>query len=156
MARDIPELPVDESGNGERLGTLRFDLADAPVLMHALMVQGNLAMMGCGGPKVEGRMRHYQRIFLEACPKGYEHLRRDEDLCDIAIAMVESETWSIHRKRRWQSSTEGPSVITVGSKRWETSTLEIADHDELAACIQAIAPLDCRRTERADELQNNW
>jgi hypothetical protein len=113
-------------------------------------------MMGCGGPKVEGRMRHYQRMFLEVCSKGYEHLRRAEDLCDIAIAMIDAETWSIHRKMRWRSETEAPSIITVGEKTWDTSTIEKQAHDELVACLQAIAPLDCTQVEHEDELQHSW
>lgn len=155
MARDIPELPINDSGNGGRIESLRFDIADAAVLMHAMMIAGNAAMMGSSS-KVEGRIRYYQRKFLEACPPGYQHLRREEDLSDIAIAMIDSKTWSIHRSRQYRSSTEGKTVITVGDKRWSTSELTPEQHDELKACINAIVPLDCEQVERDDEIKTNW
>ena len=54
--RDKSEHPIDETGNGERLRTLTFDIADAAMLMSAAMIGGNSIMM-CGRGKAEQRMR---------------------------------------------------------------------------------------------------
>lgn len=155
MGRDIREVPIDDSGNGGRIETLRFDIADAAVLMHAVMIAGNVAMMS-SSPQVEGRIRYYQRKFLEACPPGYEHLQSERDLTDIAIAMIDAKTWSIHRLRQFRSSSDGVTIITIGEKTWHTSMLESAQHKELEACINAIAPIDCQRVERGDDLKHDW
>lgn len=41
MNRDRTPLPIDTDGNGSRLATLTYDVADAPMLIHALAIGAN-------------------------------------------------------------------------------------------------------------------
>jgi len=153
--RDMSELPLDKNGNGDRIRTLEYDIADAPMLAHAMMIAANTAMM-CGGGKAENRLHHYKKQFLDTSPAGAKHLRREEDLCDIAIAMAAADTWSIHRSKRWSSDKDGEALITVGNRRWETWKISDEAYAELVQGLVQIAPCRCERIAREDEIARAW
>lgn len=145
---------LNKSGNGSRIRSIEFDLADAPVIAHALMIAANVAMMGQTEDS-EARLRFYRDQFLAVAPPGHKHLKSEEHLCDIAIQMDQSPTWSIHRmNERW--SEKGYSIITVGEHAWETYNLTMDEHEALSNCIASIAPLSCEKVEREDEKQKRY
>ncbi|MBS7671674.1 hypothetical protein [Croceicoccus gelatinilyticus] len=136
------ELPLEAEGNGERLRQIEFDQADAPMLLHALIIGANTALM-CGGRQATQRMAYYARLIRDLCPPGHEHLRREEDLCEIALAMREAPHWSFtFAPERWRSN--GEAIIRVGKKAWTSAYMITQPQaDELRGCIEAIAPLTC-------------
>ncbi len=139
------ECALDAEGNGARIHTLEYDIADAPMLRHAMSIAVATAMIG-GGGQSQARLRYYQRKFAELCPPGYQHLRREEDLSEIAIAMNDASDWSIeHKKRSW--SDEGEAIIRVGHQTWSVWNITTAHLEQLASCIDTISPLGCRRMD---------
>lgn len=155
MSRSRTPLPIDADGNGTRLATFIYDLADAPMLIHALAIGANTVMM-CGGGQAQHRMRWYRDQIAATAPPGWQHLPREEDLANIAIAMATAQRWSIHRKMRWTSDKTAPTIITVGDHEWTTFRLTAAEHDELAACIAAIAPITCEHVARDNDVARSW
>lgn len=145
MAIKREECPLDTEGNGTRIRTLEYDIADAPMLRHAMIIASNTALM-CGGRNAMGRFQYYRRKFTELCPPGYEHLRREEDLCEIAIAMTGAPCWSIQFvKQRWSSN--GPAIIRVSDNAWETLSLSPEAFSALSRCIETIAPVGCDKVD---------
>ena len=143
------EITLDTEGNGERIRSLEFDIADAPMLRHAMSIAVATAMM-CSGAQAQARLRYYQRKFTELCPPGYQHLRREEDLSEIAIAMNDAPTWSIEFEARpWRD--EGEAIIRVGSRSWSVWSISRPNLEQLTSCINAIAPLSCMQIDPTAE-----
>jgi hypothetical protein len=153
--RDMSELPIDESGNGERLRTLTFDFADAAMLYHAAMIGGNTVLM-CGGGKAENRMRYYQNKFREACPPGFEHFKREEDIAVIAIAMMDAERCTFQKIKRWPDDKEAKVEIAIGDRKWGNWGLTLEQCDEMLSCLKAICPMSCEIEVLEDQIKRGW
>jgi hypothetical protein len=152
--RERHELPIDEKGNGERLKTLTFDFADAAMLYHAVLIGKNTVMM-CGGGKATDRMQYYERMFREACPPGYQHFRREEDLANIAIAMMDADACLVKATRRYQSSDEHEVDVIIGKRKWNVSRLGNDQLTEIVSCLKAIAPMNCE-VNVEEEVTSRW
>ena len=152
--RDRNILPIDESGNGERIKSLSFDFADAAMLYHAVLIGGNTVMMGNGGKALQ-RMRYYEEKFREACPPGYKHFRREEDIANIAIAMMDAEKCHVIRTRRYSDSTEGELKIKAGKVAISTFVLKNEFLEEAIECLRLICPITCE-IEIEDVIERGW
>jgi len=148
-------LPIDRQGNGSNIHTLEFDIADAPMLAHAVLIGRNTVMM-CAGGKATQRMDYYLQKLMEVCPPGYKHLNREEDLCNIVVAMTQASSWSIWRKKKWENDKEGKTIIKVGDKLWSTWVITNEAHDEVISCLVAVAPMNCEREEAENEIERSW
>lgn len=153
--RDMSELPVDETGNGERLRTLTYDFADAAMLYSGMMIAANTVLM-CGGGKAENRMRYYQQKFREACPPGFEHFKREEDIANIAIAMMDAEKCTFQRVKRWSSDKDASVEIRIGDKKWDNWSKPIEECDAMLSCLEAICPLNCDIEVLEDKIEKGW
>lgn len=153
--RDMSELPISEEGNGERLRTLTYDFADAAMLYSAAMIGANTVMM-CAGGKAEQRMRYYQRKFLEACPPGYQHFQREEDIANIAIALMDAEACTFQKIKDYSSSKDAVAKIVIGEHSWESWSKTSAECDEMLSCLREICPLTCEITVLEDEIRRGW
>jgi hypothetical protein len=145
----ITPVPIDESGNNERLKTFTFDEADAPMLMRAISVGIATAMM-CGGKESIGRMKYYKEQLSQFCPAA-KYLDQETDLCEIVIAGTKSPTWSIQRVKRHHWSDQFKGKITVGDRSfslpWHTTEKEIVALTEM---LTHILPLTCEKVEVED------
>ncbi len=156
MPVDMSEYPLEVDGNGSRIRTLTFDEADALMLASAMMTASTTAMMSAnynGNMKAKNRLEHYRTMFLEVAPPGGKHLQRDTDLCEIVIAMMDQENWSIHQHRNRSWDKKGNSIVTVGDMTWETYSLTSEQHAELTQCLVNIAPMTCNKIEKEDTLE---
>ena len=79
MKPDLTPLPLDENGNGERLRTLVYDSADAPMLRRAMSLASATAMMGGGTTSIR-RLKHYQSEFEKDCHPGAKFMKRENDV----------------------------------------------------------------------------
>ena len=150
--RNGEELPVDQSGNGERLRTLTFDFADAAMLYHAASIAASTIMM-CGGGKAQARMLHYRAKFLEACPPGYQHFKHEEDIANIAIAMLDADKCTFQRIRKSYRDQTYDVAVQIGEKKWSSNLgIEHAETNEMLNCLKAIAPMNCE----IEELEDKW
>ena len=155
MKRDMSELPIDESGNGERLRTMTYDFADAAMLYHAMLIGGNTVLM-CGGGKAEQRMRYYQNRFREACPPGFERFKREEDIANIAIAMMDAERCTFQRIKNYSSDKDASVKITIGEKTWDNWSKPLSECDEMLSCLKAICPMTCEIEVLEDKIERGW
>jgi len=153
--RDMSELPIDESGNGERLRTLTYDFADAAILWSAAMIGANTILM-CSGGKAENRMRYYQQKFREACPPGFEHFNREEDIANIAIMMMDADKCTFQRIKRWSSDKDAAVEITIGEKKWNNWSKPLKECEEMLTCLRAICPMTCEIEVLDDKVEGRW
>lgn len=155
MTKDMTPLPIDESGNGERLRTLTYDYGDAAMLWATALLGANTVMM-CGGGKAENRMRYYQEKFREQCPPGFEHFKREEDIANIAITMMDAEKCTFQRVRRWRGDKDAVTRIAISGKTWENWSKPDADNEKILECLRAICPMGCEIEVLEDEVQKGW
>lgn len=151
-------LPVDKQGNGSRIKTLEFDEADAYMLMRALSIAVNTAMM-CSGKESVQRLTYYKEQLRQFAPSCANRLRRPEDLCEIAILATTVETWSVYRVRERQWSSRARTVIKIGNRFFASSDLfddESTYHQEIVDMIKNIVPLTCSKEDHDDVIGNPW
>ena len=153
--RDMSELPVDESGNGERLRTLTYDFADAAILFSAAMIGANTIMMS-GRGKAENRMRYYQQKFREACPPGFEHFSREEDIANIAIAMMDADRCTFQLMKRWSSDKDASVEIRIDGQKWTSWSKKLEECDAMLGCLRAICPMNCEIEVLEDKIEKGW
>lgn len=152
---DLRPLDIDRSGNGQRVRTLEFDLADAVMLAHAVSVCGAEAMLS-QAPAALRRLQHYKEFFLSLLPEDAKLFDRDTDLCEIAIMAQDSETWTIHRVRE-HTWSDGRVVVTVGGRRFVSSWIHKAEAvDRMAAVVELLMPVTCVRVPKEDEDGYPW
>ena len=153
MSRQDAPLPLDADGNGRRLATMQFDVADAYMMSRAMLIAANAAMMS-GGEDAERRLRFYRQQFEEHAPPLAKLLRHQIDLSNIAIAMDSNPAWSIHRILEWEWSKTGRVVISCGEGRWYCSEMQDEDGVSMIADMLAeIAPMSCERCIVPDVLE---
>jgi hypothetical protein len=141
-------LPPDEEGNSRRLKTFTFDEADTPMLISALSIAITTAMMEDGKESVN-RLKYYKNKLKEITPPAAEYLRRDADLCEIAVAAATAKTWSVHfeKENRWSSLTD--VIIMIGDRKFRADYWTKEDKiPEIVEMLERILPLTCERVER--------
>jgi len=134
--------PVTPVGNGENIVSIEFDRADALIIVHAMQIAANTAMM-CGYPDAEARFRHYQEVFTALVPKGAVHLRSEEAFTEIILAIRDKKVWRAEESsaRAFQDKIDGD--IIVGDRRWATKLfLTRAEYKDLLDAIISMAPMD--------------
>lgn len=156
MRQNREDLAPDRNGNGERMRVLEFDAADAMMLAHAMMIAANTAMMGGGTGTAERRLRHYRTEFLKLAHPGARHLRREEDIAEIAIAMTDADRWSIHRIKKYSSDSNFAVEVRVGNSSWGAWSVTEQQYREIVAAIEEVAPMSCMRTEVEDQVARRW
>lgn len=156
MSRDLTPLPIDESGNGSRLRTMTYDVSDAPMLMHAMSLGAGTALV-CGGKTSINRFKHYQAQFAETAHPGAEFMKRDTDLCEIAIIATAVPTWSIHRERRNTYSDDFQGVITIGTRTFESEyTIDEEKYQAIIDMLVQTLPFSCERVDAEDVEPKRW
>ena len=142
MKRDFSPLPIRTEGNGANLRTLTFDFADAPMLFAGMRLAANTVMMSSKN-KAERRLRHYQQMFLEACPPGFDKFKDEEDIATIAIAMMDADlcTAQCIQEHSWDSDVW--LQVEVGGIRCIAGRVAKTDVPAMVACLREIAPMSC-------------
>jgi hypothetical protein len=154
MARSRKELPIDVTGNGQRMRTIQFDEADALMISHALLIGANTAMMHprCHG-SAEQRLRHYMSQFLKLAPPGARHFDSGETIAEIAIAMNSAENWSIRRVKARSWSSDFGAEVAVGDITWSVWRVTEDQLEEMITAIETFAPLTCVRVDLPDKVE---
>lgn len=149
---DTRPLDIDRSGNGERIRTMEFDMADAVMLASAMSIASGMALMN-RSPLALRRLQHYKDFFRSLLPEDAKLLDRDGDLCEIAILATENADWTIHRIKEKEWSRTSRVVVTIGERRFTSDDLLEEDGlERIAAVVESIVPMTCRRTPREDEI----
>lgn len=155
MKRDHSPLPIKTEGNGANLRTLTFDFADAPMLFAGMRLAANTVMMsGHEREKAERRLRHYQQMFLEACPPGFANFKREEDIATIAIEMMDADLCTIQSIYEYSWDKDVWLSVTIGDKNCIAGRVLRTDVPAMIDCLREIAPLSCR-VETLDDVQGN-
>ncbi len=152
MVSDRSPLPLDDAGNGSRLRTITIDEADAYMLARAMMIASNTAMMSGAGTGLR-RLNHYRELFLSLAPPAAKLMRNSTDVCELAVALAEAESWSIHRELNWSWDKTGYGYVSIGNRHWGTK--EPVSQEEVASIVEMIthlAPLGAVQITREDVL----
>lgn len=137
-----PIKPVVPIGNGENIVSIEFDRADALMIVHAMQIGANTAMM-CGYPDAEARFRHYREVFKTLVPAGAVHLRSEESFTEIILAIRETKTWRAEESRGQAFRDKLDADIIVGQRSWPTNIwLTRDEYQSLLDAITSMAPMD--------------
>jgi hypothetical protein len=153
---DLTPLPLDQSGNRSRIRTLEFDEADAPMLRMALSVAVATAMM-CEGRESVGRLIHYKKTLADMVDPDAKLLRRETDLCEIAILSTAIPEWTIHRVRERSWSDTFRAIVTIGTRRFGSAELvKEESFQRIAALVERTVDLECVRKDAEDVEGHPW
>lgn len=156
MKRDLTPLPLDASGNGTRLRTMTYDAADAPMLAYAMSLAASTAFV-CNGKTSINRYKHYQGEFAQEAHPGAKFLKRETDLCEIAIIASAVPTWSIHRRQNQTWSRDFTGVITIGTRTFESDySIDEEKYQAIIAMLVEVLPLTCERVDAEDVEAKRW
>lgn len=70
--------------------------------------------------------------------------------------MINSPDWEMWQAKKFKSSTKGKVHIQVGNKTWTIYSFSDQAYAELAACLEAIAPLSCGRKDRDNDYEYEY
>lgn len=117
--------------NARNKRSFEFDLADIPVLAHALSIECG-TWLGYDRAKY-ARAKELHDLVVGQVPACSEHFAADDwqDFCRRISAGAAYEV--VHRRRglKWDS-TEGEIVVRIGDKEWRSHR---SDHAPEAAAI---------------------
>ena len=153
MKRDRSPLPIRTEGNGANLRTLTFDFADAPMLFAGMRLAANTVMMS-SKTNAERRLRHYQQMFLEACPPGFDKFKVEEDIATIAITMMDADLCTAQCIYEHSWDRDVWLRVEVGDTRCIAGRVLKTDVPAMIDCLRKIAPLSCR-IETLEDVQGH-
>lgn len=73
--------------------TIEYDIADLPMVVHALAIARNTAMM-CGHTVAKERLEHLRKIVDGLVPPA-ARVFDDQVWCEICLAIYDSPEWSV-------------------------------------------------------------
>jgi hypothetical protein len=146
------------SDNKRLKGTLEFDIADAPMLVHAMQIAACTAMM-CGHRDAQKKLDAYKAIFQQFAPPEAKFFD-EEEWAEIGMALMTAKTFHVTiAEPRWNRShwwSSGYVQVIVDER--EFSGAAGSDLKRGAAEIEAIynalaqlAPMNCTGTFDAKE-----
>lgn len=157
MDKRLEPIPIDVSKNGSKIRTFEFEEADALMIVKALSIAINTAMMG-GGQQSIGRLRYYKQKMMSHVPEGGTLFKRDTDLSEIAICSTAAPTWSHYRikEREWSNRFRG--VIMVGTRKFGSGELFESEElfQKMISAASALIDINCQYTESPDVVGNIW
>lgn len=134
--------------------TLEFDVMDAPVLMHALLIGANTAML-CGKPGAQARLRQYVAILREIAPDESK-LFDAEDWCELGLALATAKKVQVGLKNpKWRGrfNRDYAIQVTIGTKHWFSDKSYFMPGAEevgkLSRLLAEIAPVGCEIVQGA-------
>ncbi len=136
-------------GNGRNIHSLDFPLGDMLMMMEAMRLAGNTAMM-YPKPVAEARFREYQERFNALVPEPARQFS-GFDLCEINIALQEASSFHVFiarpTGRQWWYNGSGRLTVQVDGDRWSTKNSNIEHGDEVFNAVldllTDLAPMDC-------------
>lgn len=137
--------------NGQNTRILQFEETDAPVLVHALIIAANTALM-CGKPLAQKRLQQLRKALEQFVPEPAKDFD-PEDWCEMGLAMVSAERVHVfYDVPDWARTTntwmrEKNLRITIGKRSWCSEKRYGTDPDgpreALVAVLEEIVPLGC-------------
>lgn len=134
-------------------GTFEYDLMDAPMIVHALQIAANTALM-CGNPDARVKLQAY-RDLLKATAPACAFLFNEEHWAEMGMALVTAKKMRIElglppymKGERWRREkaikidVDG-FVIFTRDARFVGSCPEF---NEVCEYLKQIAPLTCEIT----------
>lgn len=134
-------------------GTFEYDLMDAPMIVHALQIAANTALM-CGNPDARVKLQAYRDLLKTTAP-ACVFLFDEEQWAEMGMALVTAKRMRIEldlppymRDQYWRREkaikidVDG-FVIMSRDVRFEGSCPEF---NEVCEYLKQIAPLTCEIT----------
>jgi hypothetical protein len=134
-------------------GTLEFDIADAPMLVHAMSIAACTAMM-CGHKDAQKKLDAYKKVFAQFAPPEAAFFD-EETWAEMGGALLTAKSFHVTvTEPKWNRNhwwSQGYIEVTIDDRRFGGGAAnqikrggpEIeAIHNALAQ----LAPLDCTST----------
>ncbi|MFZ3482207.1 hypothetical protein [Sphingomonas sp. 3-13AW] len=128
--------------------TIEFDEADAPMLMAAMRLAANTALMyGEDQRNAMHRLRFYRDLFQQFAPAEASLFSDEETWTEIAIAMEGAEAFEVSWKPgSWPCYDRGRATVTINDRHWETGYSTAVTREAalgLAKALATMAPVTC-------------
>lgn len=125
------------ASNKRTIVSLEFEQADLPMLMHALAIARNTALM-CGHDAAKRRLESYRKQVEALIPKPA--LAFDGEVwSEIGMAVAEGNPWSVRfeaKRYSWEAGRDtGSIVVRVGDREW---TSESWSHTQESGAVEAV------------------
>lgn len=144
--------------NMQNKRTLEFDVTDAPMMLHAMQIAANTAMM-CGHPSARARFQQYRDFFKSLIPAEANFFGK-EVWGEIGMALATAKTFRVYldednfdkmdRARGRPRWNVGYCLfVQIGDTAWkakyELRDMKAGDPRARAVhdLLQSLAPIDC-------------
>lgn len=150
--------------NMQNKRTIEIDVSDAPMLVHAMQIAANTAMM-CGHPEARKRFQQYRDVFKAFAPAESDYFD-EEAWGEIGMALAQAKTFRVfldedHWDKRARAEGRGRWSISyhlfvqIGEQVWHAKHLRrgMAPHETIKAgdprvkavfdVLASLAPIDC-------------
>lgn len=138
--------------------TVEFHEGDAPMLVHAMIIASNTAMM-CGYPGAKERFNTFKKKFEEYVP-AISKLFDEEEWSEIIAKLQHVDNYVVEfQSNRWHwgeptPEQEGTIFIRIGEARFAARGWNLKRNDpvrrahlaDLLTTLDRLAPLGCTGT----------
>ena len=133
--------------------TIEFDLMDAPMLVHAMMIAANTAKM-CGHRDAEKKLRAYQAVLKTFVPPEAAHFD-EEAWAELGMALMEAQHFHVTvTQKSWEHHkwwSEGHLTVICQGRAYKAnrgSDCYVKRGDDTAPqalykVLKELAPMDC-------------
>jgi len=130
--------------------TLEFDLQDAPMLVHALLIGANTAMM-CGNKEAQKKLRAYGKMLEPLVPPEAQHFD-PEVLAEIGGALQDASFCEVSfQPQPWNKFLfMGARLeVKIGERVWASNhrtynvRTDMSVLEAVTQMLQEWAPLEC-------------
>jgi hypothetical protein len=135
--------------------TLTFSVGDLPMLLHAMRIEANVAMMS-GREEARTRMKRYCDAIRSLIPAEAQ-VFHEATWAEMSAALGSGEAWSVAHVRNDYGfySRTGRLVVTIGDRKFATKSNDIEADSPMADAVRSLlrdlSPMDSVCLD--DELQ---
>ncbi len=132
-------------GDNRTKATLRFDISDAPMLFHAMVIARNTAWMS-GRHMAKERLERYKAMIAEVMPPITNRFD-EEGWAEMGMTLCTAPSFRVHFVKGHSWDKMARCMITTGEQTWGSRREDFdpnsADAEAVFEALQQIAPLDC-------------
>ena len=124
--------------------TLEFDLTDANMLMHAMMIAANSAMM-CGNHAAQSRLKYYYKMLERFVPQACK-IFSAEKFAEIGLALPKAERVYISFHKKYGAYYNASITVRINHEQWVSdrfdSHKDCTKLKDFVALIKELADVD--------------
>lgn len=143
--------------------TLEFDIADAPMLVHAMQIAACTAMM-CGHKDAQKKLDAYKQVFAQLAPPEAKFFD-EEEWAEMGLALLTAASYHVtiaepkwHRGHWWST---GFIQVNIDDREFSGSAASqlkrgAAEIEAIFKALGELAPIGCEGTFDNKEKESTW